>query len=116
MAEQNQIMSGLVTFTTDGFFIQLTDNGPFVDLSGPAVFRPGFDEEHFDHQHASVLAQMGERAIGGSSGGPAVRSLVAERIVSHLDVATRAYYMFQADGRPSAFDNWLRAERESLER
>jgi len=27
-------MSGRITFSTDAFFIQLTDNGQFIDLSG----------------------------------------------------------------------------------
>ena len=34
---EDQVMSGRITFSTDAFFIQLTDNGQFIDLSGDAV-------------------------------------------------------------------------------
>jgi hypothetical protein len=106
-----QIMSGTITFTTDDFLIQLSDNGQFVDVSGPAVRLPTFDESHFQHRRASVLGHMGDRVIDGVH---RVKSLVAAKIVSHADIGTQAYFMYQANPAASALDNWLRAERDLL--
>lgn len=54
----------------------------------------------------SVLGRMGV-----PSGAP-FRKLMAEKIVSHADIALRAYALHQAGAAGTALDDWLRAERE----
>jgi len=115
MNETDRIMSGTVTFSTDAFFIQLTDNGQFIDLSGDAVLQPNFEENTFNHKRVSVFAHMGDRSLGGDPNSlPKVHSLIAAKVVLQTDIALRAFNIFQSAHHGSALDNWLRAERELL--
>src|SRR5271165_2616926 len=117
MNEKDRIMSGRITFTTDDFLIQFTDNGEFIDLSGDAVLQPNFEENRFNHQRVSVFGHMGDRALTGdpnSDSSPKVHSLIAAKVVLQTDIALRAFNIYQAADNGSALDNWLRAEKELL--
>lgn len=113
---QDQIMSGRITFSTDAFFIQLTDNGQFIDLSGDAVVQPNFEEFRFHHHQASVFGHMGQRNIEGedSDGLPKIRTLIAKSIALKSDIELRAFKIWQENRNAPALENWLRAERELL--
>jgi hypothetical protein len=112
MSEPDRILSGRISFTTDDFFIQLVDNGEFLDLSGPGTFEPGFEEFSFHHHKASVLGHIGTRLFAGTE---MIKSLIARKIVSQVEIAERAYFISLASPERSALDNWLSAERQSLE-
>ncbi|OGO34250.1 MAG: hypothetical protein A2W35_12005 [Chloroflexi bacterium RBG_16_57_11] len=56
----------------------------------------------------SVIGKMGK-----PKGSPDTR-LIAERMVSHKDIAARAKAIHQSGQGVSAQDDWLRAERELL--
>lgn len=117
MNQQDRIMSGRITFTTDDILIQFTDNGDFIDLSGDVVFQPNFEEFPFNHQRVSVFGHMGNRTLSGdpnSDSSPKVRSLIAAKVVLQADIALRAFNISQSAHSGSALDNWLRAEKESL--
>jgi hypothetical protein len=115
MSEIDRIISGRVTFSTDGFFIQFTDNSQFIDLSGDAVMQTNFEENTFNHKLVSLLGHMGERSLGGDPDSlPKVHSLIAAKIVLQSDIAVRAFAISQSAENGSALDNWLRAERELL--
>ncbi len=113
---EDQIMSGRITFSTDPFFIQLTDNGQFIDLTGGAVVQPNFEEFRFHHHQASVFGHMGQRNIEGedSDGLPKVRTLIARSIALKADIELRAFEISQEDRNAPALKNWLHAERELL--
>ncbi len=115
MSEEESIFSGTITFSTDDIFIQFTENGQFVDLSGDVITQPNFEENPFNHQRASVLGHIGERSLTGDPNSfPRVRSLIATKAVLQSDIALRAFNFFQSGHGGSALDNWLRAERELL--
>jgi hypothetical protein len=115
MNENDAITSGRITFSTDGFFIQLTDNGQFIDLSGDAVMQPSFEESTFNHQRASVLGHFGNRSLTGNLlSDLKVHSLIASKLVPQSDIALRAFDIFRSSQSGAALDNWLRAERELL--
>ena len=113
---EDQVMSGRITFSTDAFFIQLTDNGQFIDLSGDAVVQPDFEEFRFHHHLASVFGHMGLRNIEGedSDGLPNVPTLIARSIALKTEIALRAFKIWQENPHAPALQNWLRAERELL--
>jgi len=110
MNERDHILSGRISFTTDNFLIQLTNNGEFLDLSGPATFE-SFDESTFHHHDASVLGHFGTRLFGGTQ---PIKSVIATKIVNQAAIAERAYFLSLEDPQRSALDNWLTAERQSL--
>jgi hypothetical protein len=113
LSENEQIFSGRIRFTTDDTLIQLSENGQFVDLSGPAE-RQLMDEQ-LNHQRVSMLAHMGDRSLTGDpKSSLRVQSLIVAKIVPQTEIALIAYYISQSGHGGSALDNWLRAERESL--
>jgi hypothetical protein len=115
MSEKESIYSGTITFTTDDIFIGFEGHDQNVDVSGEVVFQPNFNENPFNHQHASVLGHMGERSLDGiPNSSLRVRSLIAKKAVLQSDIALRAFNFFQSGRGGSAVDNWLRAERELL--
>ena len=62
-------------------------------------------------QQVSILGHQGQPAMTELGTLP---SIVAERIVSHEDVARRAFEIYESGRGGSAFDNWLVAERQLL--
>lgn len=60
-----------------------------------------------DRQAVSVVGHRAE-ADGGDP------HIIAERIVSHAEVAVRAYELHQSVPGGSPFENWVRAEHELL--
>jgi hypothetical protein len=114
METRNQIATGRITFSTDGFFIQFVDNGQFIDLSGAATRQENFDENAFNHKLASLRGHMGRRGLDGDSSGPSVTSFVASRIALKSAIETRAFFLSLECPHASALGNWLRAERELL--
>lgn len=113
---EDKIVTGLITFSSDAFFIQPTDNGQFIDLSGDAVQQPNLEEFRFHHHHASVLGHMGQRSIEGedSDGLPKVRTLIAKAIALRSDIELRAFELSQRHPNSTPVQNWLRAERDLL--
>jgi hypothetical protein len=63
-----------------------------------------------EHKSVSVVGRMG---IPPSA--PGITKLLAEKIVSHEDIAMRAYDLYRSGRGESAVDDWLRAERELLD-
>jgi hypothetical protein len=112
---KDRIMSGRITFSTDAVFIQLTDNGQFIDLSGDAVLQPNFEENTFNHQRVSVFGHMGDRSLGEDPNSfPKVHSFIAAKVVLQTHIELRAFNISQSAHSGSALDNWLRAEKELL--
>ena len=110
-------MSGRITFSTDAIFIQLADNGQFIELRGDALLQPNFEEKTFNHQRVSVFGHMGDRSLGEDPNSfPKVHSLIAAKVVLQTHIELRAFNISQSAHSGAALDNWLRAEKELLVR
>jgi hypothetical protein len=93
---------GILESGTDTFFLRKPNR--FVLLDMP--FTPDFS---LLHKTVSVIGSMGEPASA-----PGITKLIVEKLVSHAEIAKRAYEIHQSDREAPAEDNWLRAERELL--
>ena len=93
---------GILDSNTDTFFLRKPNR--FVLLDVPFVF-----DTSLRHQAVSVIGTMGEPA-----GAPGITKLIVDKLVSHDDIAKRAYEIYQSGRGGSADDDWLRAERELL--
>jgi hypothetical protein len=94
---------GTLDSDTDTFFLRKPNR--FVLLDVPFAF----DESSLLHKAVSVIGTVGEPASA-----PGIKKLIVDKLVSHADIAKRAYKIYQSDRGASADDNWLRAERELL--
>ena len=61
-----------------------------------------------EHTTVSVIGHMG---IPPSSG---MLKLIVEKLASHIDIAQRAYEIFESGRGGSADENWIQAERQLL--
>jgi hypothetical protein len=87
---------------TDTFFLRKPDR--FVLLDVPFVF-----DTSLRVKTVSVIGTMGEPA-----GAPGITKLIVDKLVSHDDIAKRAYEIYESGRGGSAHENWLRAEHELL--
>ncbi len=62
-----------------------------------------------EHKSVSIIGRMGTPPSA-----PRITKLIAERIITHEAIASRAYEIFYSGTSGSANDNWFRAERELL--
>jgi hypothetical protein len=115
-ATERRISWGIFSSDSDEFLLQETGNSPFVQVtySPPSItesdqHRVASLADH--HQRVSILGHGGELAVTELG---KLRSIIAERIVSHEDVARHAFEIFKSGSGASAFDNWLHAERHVL--
>lgn len=67
----------------------------------------GANAHELDQQVVSVIGH--EAPVEGAD-----QPVVAEKVVSHADVARRAYELHESGSGGSPTENWLRAERELL--
>jgi hypothetical protein len=109
--EDERIYWGRIQFADGGTLFELTETGKFLDLSGgPIEVRT---DDRLNHQRVSVLGRMGHRQLGIENT-MWVPSLVASKLVTHAEIALRALAISESALGGSAFDNWLRAEKELL--
>ena len=87
---------------TDTFFLRKPNR--FVLLDVPFIF-----DFSLEQKSVSVIGTMG---VPPSA--PGITKLIVDRLVSHDDIAKRAYEIYQSGRGGPADDNWLRAERELL--
>jgi len=100
-----------------GWFL-IENDAPFLEQEDaslvPVIFPDSDKEIRFrvllEHQ-VSILGRMSEPVLSALGKLPAI---VAENIVSHQDVALRAYEIYESGGGGCALDNWLLAERQLL--
>lgn len=95
------VAHGTLGATTDSWFLMTRDQMILVDA-------PFVVDVSFEGKTVSMVGSMGK-----PSGSPFVK-LIAEKIVAHESIASRAYDLYQSDPAGSADDHWLRAERELL--
>ncbi|SRR6266498_91436 len=76
----------------------------FVLLDVPFIF-----DFSLRHKAVSVIGTMGV-----PSSAPGITKLIVQKLVSHENIAKRAYEIYESSNGGSADDNWLRAERELL--
>jgi hypothetical protein len=61
------------------------------------------------HKTVSVVGKMGTPRSA-----PGITKLIVDKLVSHDDIAKRAYAMYISGSEGSSNDHWLRAERQLL--
>jgi len=105
MNATERVFAGTLRFTTDNFLLAPFGNGPFLDVSFP------FTDGALDGQSVSILGHMGERVITGSITTP---SIIGRKVIAQKAIELKAFEISISPGAGSAFDNWLRAERELL--
>ncbi len=93
---------GILDSDTDTFFLRKPNR--FVLLDVPFLF-----DSSLRHKAVSVIGTMGV-----PESAPGITKLIVDKLVSHEDIANRAYEIYQSDRGAPADDNWLRAERELL--
>ena len=91
----------------------LGENGDTWFVVGDAgmilIDAPFLVDASLEHKTVSISGRMG---IPPSA--PGITKLIAERIISHEAIASRAYEIFYSGAGRSANDNWFSAERELL--
>ncbi len=93
---------GSLDNNTDTWFLRKPNR--FILLDVPFIF-----DLSLRHKAVSVIGTMG---VPPSA--PGITKLIVEKLVSHEDIAKRAYEIYQSGRGGPADDNWLRAERELL--
>jgi hypothetical protein len=96
------IAYGTLEDNGDTWFLMRPDSMILLDV-------PFVVDDSLEHKTVSVIGKFG---IPANS--PGINKLIVERLVSHNDIAKRAYEIYKSARRGSA-DNCLRAERELLE-
>src|SRR5260370_39286836 len=95
------IVHGTFQDNGDSFLVMTRDRMILVDA-------PFITDGSLLHQEVSIIGEMG-KAVGS----PFLK-LLADRIVTHQEIAIRAFEIFKSPKGGSAEENWLRAERELL--
>jgi hypothetical protein len=93
-------------------FGQLETDGDtwfLVKPDGFLLLDAALSDISLEHKMVSVVGKM-----GFPPSNPAVLKLIVEKIVSHDNIAVRAFDIFQSAPGGSQDDHWLRAERELL--
>jgi hypothetical protein len=108
---EERIFSGRIRFANRATLIELTEDGQFLELGGPAI--DGLVDDRLNYHRVSVLGRVGRRPLEFDS---ALGStcLLASRLASHSDVELRAFFISLTAECGSPTENWLRAERELL--
>jgi hypothetical protein len=108
---KRQVFSGTLSSDTDDFLL-LPPGGDFVKVD--FFFQPGLEEfvtsnKLDQHQQVSILGHLGVDPRLGQE-----ECVIAEKVVSHNDIAGRAFEIYKSARGRSALDNWLSAERQLL--
>lgn len=94
---------GSLDSNTDTWFLRKPNR--FVLLDVPFIFDPS----SLRHNAVSVIGTMGV-----PESAPGITKLIVDKLVSHDDIAKRAYKIYQSGRGGPTDDNWLSAERELL--
>jgi len=102
MSEQSKTFAfGTLEPTSDTWILNAGSHIVMLDLS------------QFDltlvHKTVSVVGKMGTPPSA-----PGITKLIVDKLVSHDDIAKRAYAIYRSGSGGSSDDHWLRAERQLL--
>ncbi len=104
----NQIFWGTLLSDTDNFLLQRPNGFTIVDVFvHPEVENDVVNNQLDRHQEVSILGNLGHDPRLGS-----LECIIAEKIVTHADIAARAFQIYQSGRGGSALSNWLSAERQ----
>jgi hypothetical protein len=112
-ATEQRVFRGSLSNDGDDFLLRETETNNFnflqVTLSPTAEDQAESLAEP-SHQVSSLghLGEPAETELGK------LRSVIAEKIVSHEDIAQQAFGIYESGVGGSAFDHWLLAERTVL--
>jgi hypothetical protein len=93
---------GILEENGDTWFLRKPDQ--FILLDAPFII-----DLSLQRKSVSVIGTMG---VPPSA--PGITKLLVEKLVTHEDIAKRAYEIYLSDQAGSADNNWFRAERELL--
>jgi hypothetical protein len=100
--EPTIIASGTLEETGDTWLLITRDRIILLDLA--------LADLSLEHKTVSVKGKMG---IPPSA--PGIVKLIVEKLVTHDDIAIRAFDLFKSGAAGSQNDHWFRAERELLD-
>jgi len=100
-ASEKTLAYGTLEENGDTWFLMRPDRMILLDLA--------LSDLSLEHKTVSVIGKMG---IPHSA--PGITKLIVEKLVSHDDIAIRAFDIFKSGAGGSQDDHWFQAERELL--
>jgi hypothetical protein len=115
-ATGQSIFWGTFSSDSDEFLLLEKPAGPFVQVTYSPQSITDDDQRRVGlladlQKQVSILGHMGEPVMTELGKLP---SIIAEKLVSHEDVAIQAFDIYRSGRGRSALDNWLLAERQLL--
>jgi Protein of unknown function (DUF2934) len=106
-----QVFWGTLSWIAPDFRLETPSGDVLLVFFDDELARFVREHEFGEHRRVSIL---GDQGLGPR--GELVAILNPSNVVSHHHIAVRAYEIYRSGQGGSAFDNWLAAERQLLER